>query len=80
MTGNTFDALSGRTSDAGFIGIFLQDVSLPSRIEQNRVLGFMFGIAVNDGLLSGLPFSLAAGSASAAITSSGLVLSWRAAR
>lgn len=62
VTGNTFDALSGRTSDAGFIGIFLQDVSLPSRIEQNRVLGFMFGIAVNDGLLSGLPFSLAAGS------------------
>ena len=62
VVGNTFESLTGKTTDSGFVGIFAQDVSLPARIENNRVVGFLYGIAVNDGLLSGVPFSLAAGS------------------
>lgn len=62
IVGNSFDALAGKKADGGFVGIFLQDTSLPARIEENRLLGFVIGIAVNEGLLSGVPFSLAAGS------------------
>ncbi|MCC2644088.1 MAG: uncharacterized protein K0S45_4501 [Nitrospira sp.] len=62
IVGNSFEALDGRQSDGGIVGLLLQEVSFPARIEDNRVLGFVFGIALNDGLLTGIPLSLAAGS------------------
>ncbi len=62
IIGNSFDAMSGRKSDGGMVGLLLQEVSFPARIEDNRVLGFMFGIVLNNGLFTGVPFSLAAGS------------------
>ncbi|MBI4003188.1 MAG: right-handed parallel beta-helix repeat-containing protein [Nitrospira defluvii] len=62
IVGNSFDALIGKKSDGGIVGLLLQDVSFPARIEDNRVLGYVFGIVLNNGLLTGTPFSLAAGS------------------
>jgi nitrous oxidase accessory protein NosD len=44
------------------VGLLLQDLSFPARIEDNRLLGFIFGIVLNNGALTGTPFSLAAGS------------------
>lgn len=62
IVGNSFDAANKRKSDGGLVGLLLQDVSLPARIEDNRLLGFVFGIVLNNGALTGTPFSLAAGS------------------
>ncbi|GMV51903.1 MAG: hypothetical protein NBKEAIPA_01111 [Nitrospirae bacterium] len=62
IVGNSFDAGTGRKGDGGVVGLFLQGVAFPARIEQNRLLGFIFGIVLNDALSAGLPFSLAAGS------------------
>ena len=62
VVGNSFDATNGKKSDGGLVGLLLQDVSFPARIEENRVLGFVFGIVLNNGLFTGVPFSLAAGS------------------
>jgi hypothetical protein len=59
---NHLDALVDDTTDAGFIGFLLQDVSQPARIENNRVLGYFVGIALNNGIFGGVPFSLAANS------------------
>ncbi len=62
IIGNSFNAAKKRTSDGGLVGLLLQDVSFPARIEDNRLLGFVFGIVLNNGGLTGPPFSLAAGS------------------
>ncbi len=62
LIGNSFDAANKRQSDGGLIGLLLQDLSLPARVENNRIQGFVFGILLNNGLLTGVPFSLAAGS------------------
>ena len=62
VVGNRFDATNRQKNDGGIVGLLLQDLSFPARIEQNRVLGFVFGIALNDGLFTGVPVSLAAGS------------------
>ncbi len=62
IVGNSFDAANKRKSDGGLVGLLLQDLSFPARIEDNRVLGFVFGIVLNNGALTGTPFSLAAGS------------------
>ncbi len=62
IVGNSFDAANKRKSDGGLVGLLLQDVSFPARIEDNRLLGFVFGIVLNNGALTGTPFSLAAGS------------------
>lgn len=62
IVGNSFNAANKRTSDGGLVGLLLQDVSFPARIEDNRLLGFVFGIVLNNGGLTGTPFSLAAGS------------------
>ena len=34
----------------------------PSEVKENRITGFLFGIALNKGLLTGTPFSLASAS------------------
>ena len=62
VVGNSFDAANKRQSDGGLVALLLQDLSFPARIEDNRILGFVFGIVLNNGLLTGAPFSLAAGS------------------
>ncbi|HMU32189.1 MAG TPA: DUF6519 domain-containing protein, partial [Nitrospira sp.] len=62
IVGNNFDAANKRQSDGGLVGLLLQDLSFPARIEDNRLVGFVFGIVLNNGLLTGTPFSLAAGS------------------
>jgi hypothetical protein len=62
IVGNSFDAANKRKSDGGLVGLLLQDLSFPARIEDNRLLGFIFGIVLNNGALTGTPFSLAAGS------------------
>lgn len=62
VVGNSFDAATGGKSDGGLVGLSLQGVASPARIEQNRVLGFIFGIVLNEALSSGIPFSLATGS------------------
>ncbi|MCS6328192.1 MAG: right-handed parallel beta-helix repeat-containing protein, partial [Nitrospira sp.] len=62
IVGNRFDAANKRKSDGGLVGLLLQDLSFPARIEDNRLLGFVFGIVLNNGALTGTPFSLAAGS------------------
>ena len=62
IVGNSFDAANKRQSDGGLVGLLLQDLSFPARIEDNRLVGFVFGIVLNNGLLTGTPFSLAAGS------------------
>jgi hypothetical protein len=56
VVGNSFDATNGKKSDGGLVGLLLQDVSFPARIEENRVLGFVFGIVLNNGLFTGVPF------------------------
>ena len=62
IVGNSFDAANKRQSDGGLVGLLLQDLSFPARVEDNRIVGFAFGILLNNGLLTGVPFSLAAGS------------------
>ncbi|ODT45675.1 MAG: hypothetical protein ABS70_02650 [Nitrospira sp. SCN 59-13] len=62
IVGNSFDAANKRQSDGGLVALLLQDLSLPARVEDNRIVGFVFGIVLNNGLLTGTPFSLAAGS------------------
>jgi hypothetical protein len=62
IVGNSFDGANKRQSDGGLVGLLLQDLSFPARVEGNRIVGFVFGIVLNNGLLTGTPFSLAAGS------------------
>lgn len=62
VAGNYFNAVSKGKSDGGLVGLLLQDLSFPARIEDNRLLGFIFGIVLNNALLTGVPFSQAAGS------------------
>lgn len=62
IVGNSFDAANKRQTDGGLVALLLQDLSLPARVEDNRIVGFVFGIVLNNGLLQGTPFSMAAGS------------------
>ena len=59
---NVFNAVDSKNADGGIVGVFLMDAFGASRIAENRVTGFLFGIALNKGLFSGAPFSLASGS------------------
>ena len=58
---NTFDAVAAET-DGGVAGVFLMEGFGPSRIENNTISGYRFGIEINSGLLTGVPSSRAVGS------------------
>ena len=60
---NALVAITPNNSDGGIVGIFLMDAFGPSDVEDNRLTGFIFGIALNKGLFTGTPLSLAGGSA-----------------
>jgi nitrous oxidase accessory protein NosD len=62
ILGNTFDAVVSEKSDGGIVGVFFMDAFGASRIEDNSISGFRFGIGLNKGLLTGPPFSGASGS------------------
>jgi hypothetical protein len=62
LSDNVLDATDARKTDGGFVGIFLMDAFGSSSIKENRITGFIFGIALNKGLFIGAPFSLASGS------------------
>lgn len=72
IEGNIFDALVKNQSDGGTIGILLRNVlgvtkdqSFPVKITNNRIQGFVVGIAISDTFSfdkKGMPFSRAAGS------------------
>ena len=59
---NALTAITANNSDGGIVGIFLMDAFGPSDVEENRLTGFIFGIALNKGLFTGTPFSLASAS------------------
>ena len=60
---NALTAITANNSDGGIVGIFLMDAFGPSDVEENRITGFIFGIALNKGLFTSTPLSLASGSA-----------------
>ena len=60
---NVLVSITANNSDGGIVGIFLMDAFGPSDVEDNRLTGFIFGIALNKGLFTGTPLSLAGGSA-----------------
>lgn len=60
---NALVSITVNNSDGGIVGIFLMDAFGPSDVENNRLTGFIFGIALNKGLFTGTPLSLASGSA-----------------
>jgi hypothetical protein len=62
-SGNVLDSAVNNKSDGGIVGIFLAEAFGPSDVEENRITGFIFGIALNQGLFTGTPLSLASGSA-----------------
>ena len=59
---NALTAITANNSDGGIVGIFLMDAFGPSDVEENRLTGFIFGIALNKGLFTGTPLSLAGAS------------------
>jgi hypothetical protein len=59
---NALTAITANDNEGGIAGIFLMDAFGPSDVEDNRLSGFIFGIALNKGLFTGKPFSLASGS------------------
>jgi nitrous oxidase accessory protein NosD len=59
---NTWTASTANNSDGGIVAVFLMDAFGPSEVEENRITGFLFGIALNKGLFTGTPFSLATAS------------------
>jgi hypothetical protein len=59
---NALTAIAANNSDGGIVGIFLMDAFGPSEVEENRITGFIFGIALNKGLFTGTPLSLASAS------------------
>jgi hypothetical protein len=59
---NTFDGVIKEKNDGGVVGVFFMDAFGASRIENNGITGFRFGIALNKSLLGGTPFSGASGS------------------
>jgi hypothetical protein len=59
---NSFNAVTADNSDGGIVGVFLMDAFGQSRVEENHIAGFIFGIVLNKGLLTGTPFSAASGS------------------
>ncbi|HET9916269.1 MAG TPA: right-handed parallel beta-helix repeat-containing protein, partial [Candidatus Binatia bacterium] len=62
IAGNLLHSTLNKNSDGGIAGVFLMDAFGPSTVEDNRITGFIFGIAINKGLLTGTPLSLANGS------------------
>jgi hypothetical protein len=60
---NALISITANNSDGGIVGVFLMDAFGPSDVEDNRLTGFIFGIALNKGLFTGTPLSLAGGSA-----------------
>ena len=52
---NALTAITANNSDGGIVGIFLMDAFGPSDVEENRITGFIFGIALNKGLFTGTP-------------------------
>ena len=56
---NAFTAITANNSDGGIVGVFLMDAFGPSDIKENHITGFIFGIALNKGLFTGTPLSLA---------------------
>jgi hypothetical protein len=62
ILGNSFNAVVNEKSDGGIAGVFFMDAFGPSRIEDNSIVGFHFGIGLNKGLIGGTPFSGASAS------------------
>lgn len=56
---NSFDALTDKKNDGGIVGLYVMDAHGPCRIVDNRIAGFVIGIALNKGLFGDAPFSLA---------------------
>ena len=63
---NVFNAVAANNQDGGIAGVFLMDAFGPCLVESNQISGFIHGVGIDKGLLTGTPLSLASGSVVAA--------------